>query len=71
MTLLSDRYYMPCWKWESLDDNLAIKYCDRHSRLKNPGQISIWQQAKITNTIKQHEHKKHHNTDNRPTRNCA
>lgn len=48
---LGDRYFMPCWKWERLDESVARMYASRHSRLAIPGQLDFWDsdRRKLTN----------------------
>lgn len=50
---LGDRYYMPCWRWENLDEKFARLYASRHSRLFCQGQLSLWNsdRSKATNLI--------------------
>ena len=53
MVGFGDRYYMPCWKWEHLDENVARMYASQHSRLAIPGQLCLWNsdRSKLTNLI--------------------
>jgi len=77
MSTTKDSDYMPCWKFENLEDQKAKRYCDYHSRLKSSGQLSICQPVTIKNLLKQYElqkqnrHQKQSNSDDRTTRNCA
>jgi hypothetical protein len=69
ITQINNDQYMPCWRFENLDLEIGRQYCDRHSRLKTYGQVSIWEHFK-QNRLYEHKNK-HHNTTNKSTRNCA
>lgn len=50
MVTIGDRFYMPDWRWENLENSLARQYCDRHIRLESLGQLSLWDcEPKINN----------------------
>ena len=65
---MNKHYYLPCWEIENFEEEKAKKYCSHHSRLKDPNQLSLWQQFKQITLNKTNERTKY--TNNESTRDC-